>query len=144
MAVLHLYILQLFSSMTEYDYSCSNLLAELMQFLIPLFDLLVKSLIFDLELFEIDQMQAISKLLLLLEDLLLVSEAVAQCNVLETELSDLLVLLELALLLHLDVLLRDLLACATVHSILCNTALEFFELGLDLLTLGLLLIQLSL
>jgi len=52
--------------------------------------------------------------------------------------------LELALLLHLNILLRDLLAGATVDGVLGHTALQLFELVLDLFALGLLLVQLGL
>jgi len=84
--------------------------------------------------------ETVCKLLLLLEDLLLISEAVAEGYVLEAELCNLLILLELALLLRLNKLLRDLLAGAAVNCILRHTALKFFELILDLFAFSLLLV----
>ena len=105
-------ILKLFSSVRQdYDSSC-DLLSEFVQFLVSLLDLLIQSLIFDLKLFEINQMQTICKLLLLLEDLLLVCESIAEGDVLKAELIDLLVLLELSLLLLCDKGRRDLLVSA--------------------------------
>ena len=67
-------------------------------------------------------------MLFLLENLFLVSEAVSKCDVLESELCDFLILLELTLLFHTNVLLRDLLAGSTVNSVLSNTALKLLEL----------------
>ena len=82
-----------------------------MQFLISLLNLLVQGLVLNLQLLEVDQMKAIGQLLLLLEYLLFVGESVPEGDVLESELVDLLVLLELGLLLPLDKISRDLLAC---------------------------------
>lgn len=89
-------------------------------------------------------MQSVGELLLLLEDLLLVSETVPEGDVLQAELRDFLVLLELALLLHLNVLLRYLLACAAVNRVLCHRALQLLKLVLNLLALGLLFVELGL
>ena len=72
MAVLHLYILKLLAGMREYDDGGGNLLPEFVQLLVSLLDLLVEGLVFDLELLEIDQMEAIRQLLLLFQDLLLI------------------------------------------------------------------------
>lgn len=115
-----------------------------MQLFIPLLDFFVEGLVFDLELLEIDQMQAVCKLLLLFQDLLLVGKAVSQGDILEAELGHLLVFLELSLLLHLDVLLRDLLAGPGVDCVLSDASLKLLELALDLLALCLLLVELSL
>jgi hypothetical protein len=142
--VLLLHILQLLAGMRQYNHCVRDLLAQLVKFFVSLFDLLVECLVFDLELFEVDEVEAVGELLLLLEDLLLVGEAVPQGDVLEAELVHLLVLLELALLLHPDVVRLDLLACATVDCVLGDTTLQFLELGLNFLALCLLLIQLSL
>jgi hypothetical protein len=121
--VLLLHILQLLAGMRQYNHRVRDLLAQLVEFFVSLFDLLVECLVFDLELFEVDEVEAVSELLLLLEDLLLVGEAVPQGDVLEAELVHLLVLLELTLLLHPDVVRLDLLACATVDCILGDTTL---------------------
>lgn len=43
-----------------------------------------------------------------------------------------------------DLVNRDFLSCPGVHGILCDTSLQLLELGLDLLTFGLLLVELGL
>ena len=58
--------------MGELNHILRDLLPELVQFLVPLFDLFIKSLVLDLELLKIDKMETICKLFPLLEDLLLV------------------------------------------------------------------------
>ena len=87
-------------------------------------------------------MESISQLFLLLEDLLLVGQAVPQGNVLQSVLVHLLILERVHLLPLVQHLLGDLLASPREDSILSNTTLELFELGLNLVALGLLLIQL--
>ena len=57
--------------------------AETSKLLVSLFNLLVKSLVLDLELFVIDKMETFSKLLLLLKNLFLVGQSVSQSDVLE-------------------------------------------------------------
>jgi hypothetical protein len=128
----------------EYDDRGGDLLPQLVKFLVAFLDLLIERLVLDLELLEVDEVKPVGQLLLLFEDLLLVGQAVAEGDVLQAELCDLLVLLELALLLHLDELLRDLLARAGVDGVLRHRALQLLELRLNLLALRLLLIQLSL
>jgi len=142
--VLLLDVFELLAGVRQDHHGEGDLLSQFVQLLIALFDLLIQGLVLDLELLEVDQVQTICQLLLLLEDLLLVGEPVSQRYVLEPELRDLLVLLELALLLHRDVVLRDLLARARVDCVLGDTALQLLELGLNLLALGLLLVQLGL
>ena len=82
MTVLDLYVLKLLSCVRETDDSGGDLLSKFVQLLVSLFDLLIKSLIFDLQLLEIDQVETICKLLLLLQDLLLVGKSVSEGNVL--------------------------------------------------------------
>ena len=89
-------------------------------------------------------MSHISLLLLLLEHLLFVCKAVSEGDVLQAELIDLLVLLELALLLHPDVVCLNLLSSSTVYRVLGNATLQLLELGLNFLALCLFLIKLSL
>ena len=93
--VLVLHIFELLSSVAQ-DNNCGcNLLSQLMKLLISLFNLFIESLVLNLELLEINQVQTISQLLLLLQNLLLIGKPVTQGDVLEAELSDFLILLEL-------------------------------------------------
>lgn len=62
-----------------------------MKLIITFFDLIVQGLVLNLELLEIDQVKTISKLILLLNDLLLVCEAITKRDVLETVLMDFLI-----------------------------------------------------
>lgn len=127
--------------MWEDNNGSGDLLSEFVQFLISLLNLLVQGLVLNLQLLEVDQMKAIGQLLLLLEYLLFVGESVPEGDVLESELVDLLVLLELGLLLPLDKISRDLLACTWIHRVLRNTTLQLLKLCLDFLALGLFLIK---
>ena len=72
--------------------SKSDFLLEFVQLFVPLLDLLVQSLVFDLQLLKINQMKAVSKLLLFLVDLVEVVMSIAKRNVLETVLMDILIL----------------------------------------------------
>lgn len=72
--------------------SKSDFLLEFVQLFVPLLDLLVQSLVFDLQLLEINQMKAVSKLLFFLVDLVEVVMSIAKRNVLETVLMDILIL----------------------------------------------------
>ena len=89
-------------------------------------------------------METFSELLLLLEDLLLVGKSIAQGDVLKSVLMNLLILGLISLLPLLDDLGAKLFASPGVDSIHSDTALQLFELLLNLCALGLLLIQLVL
>ena len=52
--VLGLYILKLFPSVAQYHYCGGDLLAKFVELFIAFFDLLIKSLVLDLKLFEIN------------------------------------------------------------------------------------------
>jgi len=80
--VLSLNVLHLFTSVGEHDDMVDDLSAKTSQFFISLFDLLVKSLILNLELLVIDQMETLSQLFFLLEHFLLVGKSVSQSDVL--------------------------------------------------------------
>lgn len=144
LSILLLDVLQLFSCVTQNDYSGGDLLSELVQLFVSLFDLLIKSLVFDLKLLEIDQVKTVCQLLLFLKDLLLVSQSVSKSNVLQSVLMDLLVLQGIHLFPLIQYLLRNLLACTREHCILGYTSLELLKLLLDFMAFSLLLIQLSL
>jgi hypothetical protein len=142
--VLHLHILKLLSGVREDDNGGGDLLSEFVQLLISLLYLLIKCLILNLQLLEINQMQTICQLLFLLEYLLLVGESVREGDVLEAELIDLLVLLELGGLLRIDEIVLDLLACTRINCVLSHTTLQLLELRLDFLAFSLFLIEFSL
>lgn len=72
--------------------SKSDFLLEFVQLFVPLLDLLVQSLVFDLQLLKINQMKAVSKLLLFLVNLVEVVMSIAKRNVLQTVLMDILIL----------------------------------------------------
>ena len=95
-----------------------NFGAQLGKLVVSFLDLLIEGLIFDFQLFKIDEMEPISKLLLLAQDLLLVLQPVAQCNVLQAVLVHLLVLGVFGFLPFLDCYGRQLLAVAAVDRIL--------------------------
>ena len=78
--------------MRQDDHCCGDLLSKLVQLFVSFFDLLVKSLVFYLQLLEVDQVQAISELFLLLQNLLLVGKSISECDVLQSILMHLLVL----------------------------------------------------
>lgn len=121
-----------------------NLAQELLELFVSFLDLLVKSLVLNLQLLEVDNVEAVGQLFLLLEDLLLIGETVAQGDVLQTVLVDFLVVSRLRLLPLIERLLLDLLTRAGEDGILSDTSLELFELLLDLVALGLFLVQLRL
>ena len=80
--VLGLDILHLLPRVRQNDHRVNDLSAQSGEFLVPLFDLLVESLVLNLELLVIDQVETLCELLLLLQDLLLVGETVPQGDVL--------------------------------------------------------------
>ena len=92
--------------MRKDDHSGSDLLLQLVEFLITFLDLFVQSLVFDLQLLEVDQVQAIRQLLLLLVHLLKVIVAIPQRNVLQAVLVHLLVFDLLMLLPIIDHFIR--------------------------------------
>jgi hypothetical protein len=53
-------ILKLFAGVTENDYCCCNLLAEFVQLLITLLNFFIESLVFNLQLLKIYEMETIS------------------------------------------------------------------------------------
>ena len=89
-------------------------------------------------------MESISELLLLAQDLLLVLQPVAQCDVLQAVLVHLLVLGGIGIFPFFDLLGRQLLAVTAVDRILRHRPFQLLELVFNLLTLGLLLVELGL
>ena len=80
--ILGLDVLKLLTSVRKHDHMVDNLTTQTGQLLVSLLDLLVESLVFNLQLFIIDQMKTFSELLLLLEDLLLIGKSVSEGDVL--------------------------------------------------------------
>lgn len=85
-------VLVLFAGVRQFYDSVSDLLSEFVQLFVTFFDLLIQGLILDLQLLEINQVKAISKLLLLLVLFVQVFVSITQRDVLETVLVDFLVL----------------------------------------------------
>jgi len=137
-------VLQLFSGVRNDDNSGPDFVRKLGQLLIPLFNFLIKRLILDLKLLKVDQMESISQLFFLLKDLLTVSELVPQLNVLKSVLMYFRVLGVVCSLPIVNAAGRQRLTISTEHCILGHRALQLFKLVLNLLTLGLLFIELSL
>jgi len=125
----------------KHDHVVDNLAAKTGELLVTLLDLLVKRLVLNLELLVIDQVKTFSKLLLLLQYLLLILETVPEGDVLETVLMNFLIFGFISLFPLLDNLLRKLLSSAAVHSIHSDRSLQLFELLLDFRALSLLLVQ---
>lgn len=144
LSVLLLDELELLAGVRDHLNVVDDLAEELLKLLVSLLDLLVQRLVLDLQLLEVDDVEAVSQLLLLLEDFLLVSKTVAQSDVLQAVLVDLLVVCRLRLLPLVEGLLLDLLAGSREDGILRDASLQLFELLLDLVALGLLLVQLRL
>lgn len=124
--------------------SLSDLLPQLMKLFVSLLDLLVQGLVFNLQLFEINQMKTISQLLLLLQDLLLVRELVPESDVLKSVLMNFLILQGLTLFPLVPLLWRNHLSSPRENGIRSHTSLKLFELLLDFMALGLFLIKLGL
>ena len=117
---------------------------EASQLFVSLFNLLVKSLILNLELFVIDKMETLSELLLLLEDLLLVCKSVPQGDVLETILMNFLILGFIGFFPVFDHLSAELFTSSAMDGVHGYTTLKLLELLLNLCALSLLLVQLVL
>ena len=100
-----------------------DLVSKFVKIFVTLLDLLVQSLVLNLKLFIIDQMQTVSELLLSAENLLLVGKSVPQCNVLQPILMHFLILGLVMLLPVFDHLSTQLLAGSAEDSILGDTSL---------------------
>jgi len=118
--------------------------AKASQLLVTLFDFLIERLIFNLELFIVDEMQSFGKLFSFLEHFLLVLKTVSQGDVLQTVLMDFLVLGFIGLFPLLDNFCLELLSSAAVNSIHCYRAFKLFELLFNLGAFCLLLVKLVL
>lgn len=130
--------------MRQNDNVGDNLGTQLRQLVVSFLNFLVEGLVFDFQLFKINQMEPISQLLLLTQHLLLVLEPVAQSDVLKTVLMDFLVLGCVGILPLLDLLGRQFFAISAVDRILRHRPFQFFELVLNLLAFSLLLVKLGL
>ena len=100
-----------------------DLVPKFVKIFVTLLDLLVQSLVLNLKLFVIDQVQTVSELLLSAENLLLVGKSVPQRNVLQPILMHFLILGLVMLLPVFDHLSTQLLAGSAEDSILGDAPL---------------------
>ena len=121
-----------------------NLRSKFEQFFVTLFNFLVEGLILNLELFKIDKMETISKLLLFLKNFLFCSQSITQSDILKPILIDFLIMDSLRVLPLIQNFFVDLLTSTREQSILSYRTFKFFELLFDFVTLGLLLIEFGL
>ena len=121
-----------------------NLRSKFEQFFVTLFNFLVEGLILNLELFKIDKMETISKLLLFLKNFLFCSQSITQSDILKPILIYFLIMDSLRVLPLIQNFFVDLLTSAGEQSILSHRTFKFFELLFDFVTLGLLLIEFGL
>ena len=142
--ILFFNVLELFSGVTQNDHCGRDLGSKLVELLISFFDFFIKSLVFDFQLLEIDQMESVCQLLLLLQDFLLVGESVSQSDVLKSVLMHFLIFELLRLFPFIECFLGNGLASSGEHSIFSHTSLQLFELLLDFVTFSLFFIQFSL
>ena len=115
--VLRLDVLHLLTCVRQHDHMVDNLATEPGQLLVPLLNLLVESLVFNLQLLIIDQVKTFSKLLFLLQYFLLIGETVSKRDVLQSILMNFLIFGLVGFLPLLDDLGAELLSSATMHSI---------------------------
>ena len=115
--VLRLDILHLLTRVRQHDHMVDNLSAETGQLLVPLLNLLVERLVFNLQLLVIDQMKTFSKLLFLLQYFLLVGETVSERDVLQSILMNFLIFGLVGFFPLFDDLCAELLSSATVNRV---------------------------
>ena len=121
-----------------------DLTAQSGQLFVPLLNLLIQRLIFNLQLLVIDQVETFCKLLLFLQYFLLIGQSISQCDVLKSILMNFLIFGLIGFLPLLDDLCTKFLARAAMHSVHGHGSLQLLELLLNLSALGLLLIELIL
>lgn len=144
MLILFSHVLELLTGVRNDNNSSADLPGKLGQLFVTLLNLLVKRLVLDLKLFEINQVESISQLLFFLEDLLAVSQLIAELNVLQAVLMHFRILGFVSGFPVVDHTRAQRFVGATEDSILGNGTLQLFELMLDLFALSLLLVKLGL
>ena len=115
--VLRLDVLHLLTRVRQHDHMVDNLSAETGQLLVPLLNLLVERLVFNLQLLVIDQVKTFSKLLFLLQYFLLVGETVSERDILQSILMNFLIFGLIGFFPLLDDLGAELLSSATVNRV---------------------------
>ena len=130
--------------MRKHNDLVDDLSSQTGQLLVSLFDFFVESLILNLQLFIVNQVQTLGKLLFFLQDFLLVSQSIPQSDVLKTVLMDLLILGLISVLPLLDNLGVKFFTSTAVDSVHCHTSLKLLELLLNLSAFCLLLVKLVL
>lgn len=118
--VLCLDVLHLLASMGKHDHMVDNFASETGQLLVPLLNLLIKRLVFNLELFVIDQVETFSKLLFLFQYFLLVGKTISKCNVLQSILMNFLIFGFIGLFPILNCLGAQFLTSAAMHGVHCH------------------------
>lgn len=142
--ILFSHVLQLLAGVRDNDDSGTDLPGKFRELFVTLLNLLVKGLVLDLELLEIDQVETVSQLLLLLEYLFAVSKLITELNVLESVLMYFRVFGLVSSFPVVNHAGAEGLVGATEHGVLGDRALQLLELVLDLFALSLLLIELGL
>lgn len=130
--------------MRENDNRSGDLVSELVEVFIALLDLLIQSLVFNLQLLVINQMETVCELLLSAEDLLLICKSVSESDVLKPVLMYFLIFCLVVLFPVLDHLGTQLLSSPAENSILSDTSLQLLELMFNFLAFLLLLVELVL
>lgn len=112
-----------------------------MQIFISLFDFFIQRLVLDLELLEVNQMQALSQFLLLLEYLLVLDQCISQTEDVQAQLLQYFALFDFLLLPVLDLFLADGLVISAVLRFSGHLLLQFHKRSLDISALLLFFIQ---
>ena len=115
--ILRLDVLHLLTSVGKHDHMVDDLASEAGQLLVSLLNLLIKRLILNLELLVIDQVEAFSKLLFLLQYFLLVGKTISKCDVLQSILMNFLIFGFIGLFPILDGLGAQFLTSAAMHGV---------------------------
>lgn len=124
--------------------SSTDLPGKLGELFVTLLNLLVKSLVLDLKLFKINEMESISELLLLFKYLLAVSQLILELNVLKSVLMHFRVLSLVGGFPVVDHFGAQGLVGTAEYRIFSHRALQLLKLMLDLLTFSLLFVELGL
>ena len=136
--------LELLLDVAEYLHGVVELLLELHELLVALLDLLVVRLILDLELLEVDHVQAVAELLARLQLVLALRQLILQPYVLDAHADHLALLARLSLQIELDLFERERTARLRRDRVHARVALDAHELAAILLHVVLLELALEL
>lgn len=124
--------------------SSTDFPGKLRKFFIALLNLFIKRLVLNFKLLKINEMKSISELLLLLEDLLTVSQLILKLNVLQSVLMHFRVLSLISCFPIIDHFCAQRLVGTAEYRVLGYRTFQFLKLMLDFLTLSLFFIELGL